>query len=1402
MAIGNDNLEELLSGARKHELEFNWLKAVDKYEVALSLQEAKDGFTQGTILDSISYARFKAALQSGSPEEFKVRIGKAIESCQKAVSFFDNCSDLKGKAWAKRCEATLAYLGFWQATDRKRKWDNLSKVWGLARDSLDGYDIAKDGLEYCKTYLRLSMAGQMALFYIRDFQERSEISAGSMAAGEKAIGFAQGIGDSGLSALIYARTACIVGTFWVEFERNWQDLQLMNRSLEYWFRASEICEAALYDEFLAQAIMSVPHLPVNLLSRESRPFMVKALERARETGDGFQIGCVLATLAEFVSLDMYAAASDTELDDIFRMSVQYARDSKDCFAIILWPTFAIADFWIPDPELFPNATRADVEVDLCEKREYAAKASEYVDAGISLAEASGCIEHVLTARDNAGYALSSLARSEREPRKRRDLLERALRHRKEAMQLTMTLHPLADATIGYNLATLSELEFELHLLASSTEEKRKILEDAVQHMDTGRQTFHKTITEAPSTESQLRGDYTHVLEGRWASCLGAWLIALYGLTQDRKLPERAIQAFEAALDCYAKADLPSRRAEIFWEIARTRSLTDDHSKASDNFLRASDEFETAGKKVLRLRRMCEDYSAYMRAWAEIEQARHSQFRQDYGLARTHYDKAAELHSMTEKWGYLSVNYLAWAQVECGEDLSRNDDSVGAARSFRLATELFAKSVEMIRHETKKIEDVDERRMAEALVRVAAVRQKYCDARVVLEEAKDLEKKGQGHLCSEKYGKVATMLQDIQSSLETDQDKKEIELILTLTKAWQAMCKADAEESSDSYSQASVLFEKAKELSSGERARLMAMGHSRFCKALEAGTRFTDSGDSAYHAAAAQHLESAANYYLKAGLEGASMFANASKLLFDGYVYMGDASKEKDQSKRAKLYATAEKVLLASASAYSKAGYPGKKDHLEKLLAKVKRDKELAVSLTDVFSAPDIVSTTMAFSSPMSTHETAVGLDRFEHADVQATLVAGPESLPVGENFSLAVELVNAGRGPAQLIKLQDPVPEGFTLVEEPEGYRMEDSYLNLKGKRLDPLKTEEIKLVLKSMSRGQFNLRPRVLYLDESGRYKSHEPEPMRLTVGADAAVLKKIAVPSDPREAAEARSLLAGLNVVTLSHYRIVGNYVRFGGEVCNALKDARQKIVAACSSASPKRENYVIWAPPGSGKTYFVQEVASLLGNSVHYCELNLAKLDEAGFRSGLAGLRDIQKPCLCLVDEADAKPDEPWPYEALLPFLDASATEGARFVFVLAGSSGSSLEEMKKAIASRPKGSDVLSRVPAGNEYAIPPMGVGDRLLVVLSQFRQAGKQMGHEVREVEKLGLYYVALNPRLANARQLREFAVRCAERVLPGDDRLKYDSLFQPGDLENKLFWASALRSARVLVDSFLLVED
>jgi len=75
------------------------------------------------------------------------------------------------------------------------------------------------------------------------------------------------------------------------------------------------------------------------------------------------------------------------------------------------------------------------------------------------------------------------------------------------------------------------------------------------------------------------------------------------------------------------------------------------------------------------------------------------------------------------------------------------------------------------------------------------------------------------------------------------------------------------------------------------------------------------------------------------------------------------------------------------------------------------------------------------------------------------------------------------------------VPENFEITGKPDNYQVEDSYLNMKGKRLDPLKTEEVKLILRPKVQGTFPLKSKILYLDENGKYKSHEPELINITV-------------------------------------------------------------------------------------------------------------------------------------------------------------------------------------------------------------------------------------------------------------------------------------------------------------------
>jgi adenylate cyclase len=281
--------------------------------------------------------------------------------------------------------------------------------------------------------------------------------------------------------------------------------------------------------------------------------------------------------------------------------------------------------------------------------------------------------------------------------------------------------------------------------------------------------------------------------------------------------------------------------------------------------------------------------------------------------------------------------------------------------------------------------------------------------------------------------------------------------------------------------------------------------------------------------------------------------------------------------------------------------------------------------------------------------------------------------------------------------------------------------------------------------------------------------------------------------------TLVGGLSSMRMDDYAVVGSYTRYDEQVRERLKDARQRIAEACARPARRRDNHLVWAAPGSGKTYFVEQAAGSL-DGVGYLELNLAKLGEDGLRSGLERAM-VGGPLVCLVDEVDAKPEASWPYEVLMPFLDVNLERGGGLVFVLAGSSGNTIGSFKERIAARPKGVDLLSRVPEGNEWEIPPMAAGDRILVALSQMLNAAGEVDRPVAAVEKLALYYLATAPYLGNARQLREFAVRAVERGSPSSDRVRFDDLFDSGNPENKRFWASVMPAAEALENAFVRIE-
>jgi hypothetical protein len=108
-----------------------------------------------------------------------------------------------------------------------------------------------------------------------------------------------------------------------------------------------------------------------------------------------------------------------------------------------------------------------------------------------------------------------------------------------------------------------------------------------------------------------------------------------------------------------------------------------------------------------------------------------------------------------------------------------------------------------------------------------------------------------------------------------------------------------------------------------------------------------------------------------------------------------------------------------------------------------------MSLTEVLHAPGITSSTTSFATPAPTHEEAVGLRKFEHASVQANLTSQSKEVVIAEDFTMQMHIVNVGKEAVLLAGIEGILPSGFEVVKKPDQFNLENSDMNMKGKRLN-----------------------------------------------------------------------------------------------------------------------------------------------------------------------------------------------------------------------------------------------------------------------------------------------------------------------------------------------------------------
>ena len=1080
-------MQQILAKASTQEEEYDWIGAVNSYRGALESID-KDG-GRGAILERVGYGLYRAAMQAENRDTLRERLYESIREYGKSVEFNSGLTSSTGKGRSLRSRAMITYIHYWLAIESTEKRGHLDESWRLAKEALKEFHEAGEPLEYVRTYDQLIDSATLRYNLDPDFESVRKMVEDALRQGELGINISSSLRKTTELGALYTHTGAIASTFGLLFPEQEETEKFETKMRNYWALANENSEQTA---LLALARPTGAWLLLSLDPAEQEDALSKVQPEADKTGDRLFMGMTLDCRAYTVLWKALAADDSDERLELAKRALQSAEEAEKHYSVISLASPRGGVIWVGSPYTDYYWTLASWETDLTTRRMLLNKALEAAPELLKRAKQSGSPTIMDVAHHYVSKTLESLAKTEKDPEKKKSLLEEAMTHRNENINHPPPFYRYFYWNQGVNQNHLAGIKSELADLATYPQSRERMLREAIQAKESGITLCMKNLqfseTKGPSVGQRARlGGYQHDL--------GDMLLRLYTITNERDVSLRAAQAFENAAISFEKANMVSRIAESHWKSAQAYDSIDEHMVAAEKFSVASNNYRNAATKIPQLKEFYGDHASYMEAWNEIEKAKHHHSRQEYAQAKSCYEKSADLHKAIKSRAYLATNFSAWARVENAEDLSRKEESQKAIESFEEAARLFREGEISLRGEMAKIESSDEIEMAKKLVGAADLRQQYCQARILLEHARLFAKRGDHYSSSENYDKASQTLENISKSVESDNTRKELQLISTLSRAWQMMARAEDEASPERYIDAAKLFEEAKELSSNEKARALALGNSRFCRALVAGTKFTDTGDPSLHALAIQNLGSASSYYLKGDLKTASEYSRATELLFDAYANINKAKKEEDPDKKTKFYVISEKVLQASAEGFLKAEQPAKRELVFKLLGKVREERELAASMLEVLHSAPIVSSTASFTAPAPTREAPVGLERFEYADIQASLVTRQKNLKVGEDLAIEIELVNAGKGPAQLIKIDDVIPEGFELKEKPERYKIEDSHLNMKGKRLDPLKTEELKLALRPKNKGQFTLRPRILYLDESGKYKTYEPEPLEVTV-------------------------------------------------------------------------------------------------------------------------------------------------------------------------------------------------------------------------------------------------------------------------------------------------------------------
>ncbi len=940
------NEAALLEKAEVEEKTYNWGEAVRLYKQAVKSFLDKNMIERAAkAYKKLGYANTRAANTVDTSEAYLERNKYAINSYKKAANLFEQSGNNSEEL---ECKAEAFFVRGISAGSIIEVKEAFSKANELFIKANELYSKDDDQESCARTLSRAAMASSYLFVYCSDRDEIKQVIRKGKEYSEKAWRISKEIGNAKylVESLIAEKNIFIRDISFpiprgevllkiekyltlVEDYNDFQDLGMIYTSAGIFY-----CNFGRWD------VDQKEYIDKGLLLIE------KGLEFARKTRDKSMILFSIAALNfQAIFADRYEYYQKRTLNDLNEM----AKLSK-IFTGIVWRFLpdniacryylylALSGFFTPT-----------------QRKSYAEKGIKHAIKVFELFSSlpSDSVVYMILTSFHSVLTLLATTKDEQD-----ENAKKMLQYAKQAENFLKTFE--GTVLISNVWASIYIAHRTLADIANSDKERIKMLTLAAD-------VYEKNIDQATWVHTGKLGILIRL--GRIYEEIGI-------LTADTEKITKAKETFLSLIKETHKRDIPIFRALAYEHIARIEDRLGNHTASGENYEKAgevhAESLKTIGYKPL-IKRVKEKIE-YTQAWNLIETAKTYHKSENHLKAKENYEKASKILENVLKYDYEAPYCAAWALLEEAEQLSKQEMLEEAIENYKTASKAFEEAIKTFEKAYKRFEEKKVIERIEKLEKVANIRINYCMARINLEKARILEKQGEHLLAAGKFTLAASQFRNVCTVYKIERERKELEAIYYLCRAWESMVLAEKYGEPDRFAEAANLFIKAGNLFTETKLKLLASGNSSFCKALEYGCKFDESISieikTSLYPKVKSMLRKAADSYRKGGFKSGADWALATSTHFDATWHLIRADEELDFKKKGDLLGIGSRYLKSAAELFGKAGHKDKEKDVQEQFEMVEREELIVLSALSTIEQPAISRSTTGIVAPACPLETS------------------------------------------------------------------------------------------------------------------------------------------------------------------------------------------------------------------------------------------------------------------------------------------------------------------------------------------------------------------------------------------------------------------------------------------------